>query len=168
MNDNITFTENKKEESTESQTLEISKLSTNPTISQPPPEIPKKENYFSKLSRRILQTVSKTESTITNEGKSTPQNYISNKIDNQKYNIFTLLPLFFFNEYKHFSNFYFLLIALTQIYEPFRIGKLKRLPNNLHRPNSPRRRSLPNKRTLGRNKKKTKRQKTKQRALQVT
>ena len=61
---------------------------------------------------------------MTNKEKCIPHNYMSNKIDNRKYNLFTFLPLFLFNEYKHFSNFYFLLIALVQIYEPFRVGFL--------------------------------------------
>ena len=127
MSDNNTFKE--KKDPTEEKSLEISKLETNPTISNnssqnPSLEITSKEGFFPKLIRRLFQTVSSKESIINNKGKSNPINFISNQIDNQKYNIFTLLPLFFFNEYKHFSNFYFLLIALTQIYEPFRIGFL--------------------------------------------
>ena len=47
---------------------------------------------------------------------------LSNKIDNRKYNIFTLLPMFIFHEYKYFSNLYFLLIALIQFYKPLKVG----------------------------------------------
>lgn len=49
---------------------------------------------------------------------------MSNTTNNQKYNFFTFLPLFLFNEYKHFSNLYFLILALLQIYPPFKIGFL--------------------------------------------
>lgn len=62
--------------------------------------------------------------TINNKEECQPTNYMSNKTDNRKYNIFTFLPLFLYNEYKHFSNFYFLLVAIIQLYEPFRVGLL--------------------------------------------
>ena len=76
------------------------------------------------MNQWLFQRVRKGERTITNTEECIPNNYMSNKIDNRKYNVFTFIPLFLYNEYKHFSNFYFLLVALLQIYEPFRIGLL--------------------------------------------
>ena len=51
-----------------------------------------------------------------------PASYISNRINNCKYNFFSFLPVFLYNEYRNFSNFYFLFVTLLQIYKPFRVG----------------------------------------------
>jgi len=47
-----------------------------------------------------------------------------NIIKNQKYNIFTFIPLVLFNEFKFFSNQFYLLLALSQFIEPLKVGFL--------------------------------------------
>ena len=61
---------------------------------------------------------------MESNGKTYPSNYITNKLNNRKYNIFTFLPLFLYNEYKYFANFYFLMLAVVQIWPPIRVGFL--------------------------------------------
>lgn len=81
-----------------------------------------RENCLRKIGRYVFQTIDDRDRTVDNRGGVFPSNYISNKIDNRKYNIVTFLPLFLYNQYKVFSNLYFLIIALLQLYEPFRVG----------------------------------------------
>ena len=76
------------------------------------------------MGRYFFQNISQEKREIDNKGNCEPQNFMSNKINNRKYNIFTLLPLFLFNEYKHFSNLYFLIIAMTQFIDMFKVGLL--------------------------------------------
>lgn len=57
-------------------------------------------------------------------GEVFPANYIKNVARNQKYSIFSFIPLVLFNQFKYFYNFFFLLIALSQLYEPLRVGVL--------------------------------------------
>lgn len=49
---------------------------------------------------------------------------MSNKVNNRRYSFLSFLPLFLFNEYKYFCNLYFLLIALSQFFPPFKVGLL--------------------------------------------
>ena len=53
-----------------------------------------------------------------------PPEFVSNKINNRKYNFITFLPLVFFYQFKHFLNLFFLVVALSQFYEPVRVGLL--------------------------------------------
>lgn len=57
-------------------------------------------------------------------GTVSPENYFKNAVRNQKYTIITFVPLVLFNQFKYFYNFFFLLIALSQLYEPLRVGVL--------------------------------------------
>ena len=43
---------------------------------------------------------------------------------NQKYNVFTFLPLVFYEQFKFFFNLYFLLVALSQFIPALKIGAL--------------------------------------------
>ncbi|KAF7321418.1 Phospholipid-transporting ATPase [Mycena kentingensis (nom. inval.)] len=45
-----------------------------------------------------------------------------NIVRNQKYNVFTFLPLVFYEQFKFFFNLYFLLVALSQFIPALRIG----------------------------------------------
>lgn len=47
-----------------------------------------------------------------------------NSIKNTKYNLLTFLPLFFYNQFKFFFNFYYLCLCMSQFYEPLKIGFL--------------------------------------------
>lgn len=50
--------------------------------------------------------------------------YPTNAISNAKYTAFSFLPLILFEQFKFFFNLYFLLVALSQIIPPLRIGYL--------------------------------------------
>lgn len=80
------------------------------------------EGALSRAWRYLTQKIGTCEQRIDNEGNVNPRNYISNKVNNRKYSVLTFLPMFLYNEYKIFSNMYFLMIALCQFYEPFKIG----------------------------------------------
>ena len=41
---------------------------------------------------------------------------------NQKYNVFTFLPLVLYEQFKFFFNLYFLLVALSQFVPALKIG----------------------------------------------
>ena len=43
-------------------------------------------------------------------------------VRNQKYNVFTFLPLVFYEQFKFFFNMYFLLVALSQFVPALKIG----------------------------------------------
>src|SRR5258708_20289996 len=45
-----------------------------------------------------------------------------NLVRNQKYNIFTFLPIVFYEQFKFFFNLYFLLVALSQFIPALKIG----------------------------------------------
>ena len=47
----------------------------------------------------------------------------ANVVRNQKYNVFTFLPLVFYEQFKFFFNLYFLLVALSQFFPPLKTGK---------------------------------------------
>ncbi|KAF8591735.1 phospholipid-translocating P-type ATPase [Ramaria rubella] len=46
----------------------------------------------------------------------------ANVVRNQKYNVFTFLPLVFYEQFKFFFNLYFLLVALSQFIPALKIG----------------------------------------------
>ena len=62
------------------------------------------------------------ERTIGQSGEVYPPNYVSNKTDNTRYNILTFFPGVFYHQFKHFLNLFFLLMAITQLFPPLRIG----------------------------------------------
>lgn len=51
--------------------------------------------------------------------------YAANVIVNQKYNIFTFIPLVLYEQFVIFFNLYFLLVALSQFIPALKIGKYK-------------------------------------------
>jgi hypothetical protein len=50
--------------------------------------------------------------------------YPKNVIRNQKYNVFTFIPLVLFEQFRFFLNLYFLIMACTQFIPMFRVGYL--------------------------------------------
>ncbi|KAF5335006.1 hypothetical protein D9611_010005 [Ephemerocybe angulata] len=48
--------------------------------------------------------------------------YPPNTVRNQKYNVFTFLPVVFYEQFKFFFNLYFLLVALSQFIPALKIG----------------------------------------------
>ena len=55
-------------------------------------------------------------------GKCEPANQFSNAIKNQKYNVFTFIPVFLFNQFKVFFNLFFLQITVSQFFEELKVG----------------------------------------------
>jgi len=51
-----------------------------------------------------------------------PRNYFKNLVRNQKYNFLSFLPFVLFNQFKYFFNLFFLLIGISQFYEPLKVG----------------------------------------------
>jgi phospholipid-translocating ATPase len=50
--------------------------------------------------------------------------YPDNAINNCKYTWYSFVPIVLFNQFKYFFNLFFLLIALSQILPPLRVGFL--------------------------------------------
>jgi len=57
-------------------------------------------------------------------GRTAQLNFPPNVIRNQKYSIFTFLPLVLYNQFKFFLNLYFLMMACSQFIPQLRIGYL--------------------------------------------
>jgi phospholipid-translocating ATPase len=72
----------------------------------------------------LFRKVTTEERLINNQSSVFPTSFISNKMDNRKYNFLTFLPLVFFYQFRHFLNLFFLIIALSQFYEPVKVGFL--------------------------------------------
>lgn len=49
---------------------------------------------------------------------------MSNKLNNNKYNVVTFVPVVLFNQFKFFYNLFFLLISCSQFIEPLKVGYL--------------------------------------------
>ena len=48
----------------------------------------------------------------------------SNKIENQKYNLITFIPVVLFNQFKQFGNFFYLLMSVSQFFNDLKVGFL--------------------------------------------
>jgi phospholipid-translocating ATPase len=46
-------------------------------------------------------------------GTTLPTSFLSNKLNNQKYNILSFVPTVLYNEFKFFFNMFFLIIAMS-------------------------------------------------------
>ncbi|KAI0987999.1 hypothetical protein GJ496_001725 [Pomphorhynchus laevis] len=53
---------------------------------------------------------------------SSHNKFPSNELCNRKYNLFTFLPLVLFEQFSYFLNFYFLIMALSQLIPSVRVG----------------------------------------------
>ena len=56
----------------------------------------------------------------------------TNYTDNNKYKWYTFLFLFLYYEFREFSNFYYLILCITQFFEPLQVGGLKRIQDQLY------------------------------------
>jgi len=70
------------------------------------------------------EPVSTTNRIITFEKGVYPTNRCRNIIRNQKYSIFSFIPLVLYNQFKFFFNFFFLAIALSQFIDILKVGLL--------------------------------------------
>lgn len=66
--------------------------------------------------------VSRERRTISLSGSARPRSFPTNRENNQKYNIITLLPLVLFHQFKFFYNFFFLVIGLSQFIPALKVG----------------------------------------------
>ena len=66
--------------------------------------------------------VSRERRTISLSGSARPRTFPTNRENNQKYNIITLLPLVLFHQFKFFYNFFFLVIGLSQFIPALKVG----------------------------------------------
>ena len=68
--------------------------------------------------------ISKEKRNINLDGTTKPRRYPTNKQNNQKYNLISLIPVVLFNQFKMFYNFFFLLIGLSQFIPALKVGFL--------------------------------------------
>ncbi len=47
-----------------------------------------------------------------------------NKLNNQRYTLLSFLPIILFDQFKYFFNMFFLLVCISQFFEPLRVGFL--------------------------------------------
>lgn len=89
------------------------------------------ESRFKKVPGSSLPTTD--EDNASQDRKITPSlsqptfkhySFPSNAVSNAKYTAFSFLPVILFEQFKFFFNLYFLLVALSQIIPPLRIGYL--------------------------------------------
>ncbi len=80
-----------------------------------------KENLTGEPQKFIDET---TERKITFTGRFEPEINAPNIIRNQKYSIISLIPVVLFNQFRFFSNLFFLLIAISQAIPQLRVGFL--------------------------------------------
>ena len=88
------------------------------------------KNYFNNLKEKFIGRkkgnidLENVERKIKFTGESTPYIDAPNIVRNQKYTIFSLIPVVLWNQFKFFSNLFFLLIAISQAIPQLRVGFL--------------------------------------------
>lgn len=58
------------------------------------------------------------------DGRTTPGYFPTNRENNQKYNVITLIPVVLFDQFKMFYNLFFLLISVSQFVPALKVGFL--------------------------------------------
>ena len=66
--------------------------------------------------------ISREQRTIGLNGYKRPRNYPTNRQNNQKYNVISLIPMVLFHQFKFFYNFFFLIIGLSQFIPELKVG----------------------------------------------
>ncbi|OCF33097.1 phospholipid-translocating ATPase [Kwoniella heveanensis BCC8398] len=82
-------------------------------------------NDFGRTESRGLAPASRSKTksrTIPLQSTSSRSPYPANVVRNQKYTVITFLPLVFWEQFKFFFNFYFLVVALSQFIPALKIG----------------------------------------------
>ena len=77
-----------------------------------------------RFKRYFNLTISKEKRKLCVEGTSTPSHFVSNRLNNQKYNIFSFIFKVLYNEFKFFFNMFFLIIAISQFVPFLKVGFL--------------------------------------------
>lgn len=75
-----------------------------------------------KVRKVFFNDIQEVPRTIYLTGECDPPNNQTNIVKNTKYNLFTFVPKVLFNQFKFFFNLFFLITALTQLIEIFRVG----------------------------------------------
>ena len=81
-----------------------------------------KEKFMGKKKNNFVDE--NVERKIKFTGETTPIIFAPNIVRNQKYSIFSLIPVVLWNQFKFFSNLFFLLIAISQAVPQLRVGFL--------------------------------------------
>lgn len=68
--------------------------------------------------------VSREQRRLTLNGQTTPSYFMTNKLNNNKYSVLTLIPVVLFHQFKFFYNLFFLLISLSQFVPVLKVGYL--------------------------------------------
>ena len=68
--------------------------------------------------------ISKEKRKLGVEGTTVPGHFVSNRLNNQKYNVFSFLFKVLYNEFKFFFNMFFLIIAASQFVPFLKVGFL--------------------------------------------
>ena len=68
--------------------------------------------------------ISKEKRKLRVDGTTTPSHFCSNRLNNQKYNVFTFIFKVLYNEFKFFFNMFFLVIAISQFVPFLKVGFL--------------------------------------------
>ena len=88
------------------------------------------KNYFNNLKEKFIRKKKdntdeeNVERKIKFTGESTPFIISPNIVRNQKYSMISLIPVVLWNQFKFFSNLFFLLIAISQAVPQLRVGFL--------------------------------------------
>ena len=88
------------------------------------------KDYFNNLKEKFMGKKKdnfadeNVERKIKFTGETTPLIFAPNIVRNQKYSVFSLIPVVLWNQFKFFSNLFFLLIAISQAVPQLRVGFL--------------------------------------------
>lgn len=84
----------------------------------------KQKNKCKRLFRCFYKDEAEKERAIFFNGLVFPENYAQNAISNTKYNLFTLVPIVLYNQFKFFFNLFYLFISLSQFIPILKVGYL--------------------------------------------
>ena len=59
------------------------------------------------------------------DGVCRPLKFSKNVVSNTKYTLLSFIPVVLFNQFKYFFNMYFLLLAVSQFFDIFKVGSLQ-------------------------------------------
>ena len=100
----------------------------------------KNPSFFSRLSATWKKLMNKDfdfESRVIKPQKPPSPAYLfqpDNNIDNTKFTWYNFIFLFLYYEFSQFSNFYYLILSISQFFKPLQVGRLMRIHDILYRP----------------------------------
>lgn len=78
---------------------------------------------FSRLFHYLFPQKQTVPRKIHFSGEVAPPNYFENKVVNTKYSIISFVPVVLYNQFKFFFNMFYLLLAVSQFFDPLKVGK---------------------------------------------